>query len=182
MPAPISNEICRQIVERHEGGETLKSISEDLKQSYNTVRKIWSHWRRHHKLTPNYEQARQKGTRKYAMVYPQAIEMKKAHPKWGAALIRIELASQYPDIDLPAVRTLQAWFKQAGVNRAAQMNRERSCVVKRGKTVHEVRAVDAKEQMKLADGSYGCWLTITDEGSGSILGCETFSPQVLDTN
>lgn len=182
MPAPIPNEIRRQIVERHKDGESLTTISQDLNQSYNTVRKIWSHWQRHNKLSPNYEQVRQKGTRIYAEVYEDAIEMKRGYPKWGAQLIQLELKSQYPDAELPAVRTLQTWFKQAGVNRSAKIKRESQKVVKRGQSAHEVWAVDAKEQMKLADGSYGCWLTLTDEASGSVLGCETFSPQVLDTN
>jgi hypothetical protein len=182
MPAPIPNEIRRQIVERHEAGEALTTISHDLNQSYNTVRKIWSHWRQHKKLSPNYEQARQKGTRTYAEVYADAIEMKRHHPQWGAQLIRLELQRQYPDAELPAVRTLQTWFKQAGVNRSAKIKRESARGVKRGQSVHEVWAVDAKEQMQLADGSYGCWLTLTDEASGSVLGCETFSPKVLDTN
>ena len=182
MPAPIPNEIRRQIVKRHEDGEALTTISKDLHLSYNTVRKIWSHWRHHNKLSPNYEQAQQKGTRKYTEVYADAIEMKRRHPRWGAQLIRLELKSQYPDRKLPAVRTLQTWFKQAGVNRPAKIRRERSPIVKRGQAVHDVWAVDAKEQMKLADGSYGCWLTLTDEASGSVLGCQTFSPEILDTN
>jgi len=182
MPSPIANEIRRQIVSRHEAGETLINLSEELNLPYNTVRKIWSHWRKYGKLTPNYEQAKETGTRIYRAIYEDAIELKRQHPKWGAQLIQLELKEKYGEVALPAVRTLQTWFKQAGVNRAAAVKRACSSVVKRGKAVHEVWAVDAKEQMKLADGSYGCWLTITDEASGSILGCETFSPQVLDTN
>lgn len=182
MPAPIPNEIRRQIVNRHEAGAPLTRISEDLNLSYQTVRKIWTHWCQHGKLTPNYEQARQKGTRKYSEVYADAIAMKRHHPKWGAQLIQLELKSQYPDAQLPAVRTLQTWFKQAGVNRSAKTKRDHSTVVKRGQTVHEVWAVDAKEQMKLRDGSYASWLTVTDEASGSVLTCETFSPQAMESS
>ena len=182
MPAPIPIELRRQIVDQHQAGLSLKEISDKLNLSYNTVRKIWSHWRRYDKLTPNYEQAKQKGTRRYKEVYADAIDMKQRHPRWGAQLIRLELEKQYPDAELPAVRTLQTWFKQAGVNRSAKVKRERSSYVNRGCEVHEVWAVDAKEQMKLSDGSDACWLTVTDEASGSILNCETFSPQILDAN
>lgn len=182
MPAAMPYEIRRQIVERHQAGETLVSISHDLGISYDTVRKIWQHWRRHGKLTPNYEQARQKGTRKYQAVYDEAVEMKRAHPKWGAQIILLELQQRYPDMDLPSVRTLQTWFKHAGVNRPRRLQKCRIRHVFRGMTVHEVWAVDAKEQIRLADGSYACWLTITDEASGAILGCETFPPTLLDAN
>jgi len=182
MPAPIPIEIRRQIVNQHEAGQSLKAISDKLNLSYPTVRKIWLHWRKHHKLTPNYEQGQPKGTRRYQEVYPHAIDMKRRHPSWGAQLIRLELEKQYPDAGLPAVRTLQTWFKQAGVNRPAKVKRERSTYVNRGCQVHEVWAIDAKEQIKLLDGNYACWLTVTDEASGSILNCDTFSPQVLDTN
>ena len=182
MPAPIPIEIRRQIVDQYQAGLSLKEISDKLNLSYSTVRKIWSHWRKHNKLTPNYEQAKQTGTHRYKEVYANAIDMKRQHPRWGAQLIRLELEKQYPDAELPAVRTLQTWFKQAGVNRTAKVKRERSTYVNRGCEVHEVWAVDAKEQMKLLDGNYVCWLTVTDEASGSILNCDTFSPQVLDTN
>ena len=182
MPAPLANEIRRQIVNRHEEGETLKAISESLNLSYNTVRKIWSHWRKHGQLSPNYEQAKQKGTREYPVVYEEAIDMKRQHPRWGAQLIRLELGVAYPTEKLPSVRTLQRWFKQAGVNRASKVKHNGVSVVQRGKAVHEVWAVDAREQMKLGDGSYASWLTLTDEASGSILGCETFSPQTLESN
>lgn len=182
MPSPIANEIRRQIVTRHEAGETLIKLSEELSVSYNTVRKIWSHWQQYGKLTPNYDQAKKTGTRIYKAVYADAIEMKRQHPKWGAQLIQLELRVQYPQESLPAVRTLQQWFKQAGVNRPARVKRERVSVVKRGKHVHEVWAVDAKEQMKLEDGSAVSWMIVTDEGSGIMLECDTFSPQAMESS
>ncbi len=182
MPAPLPNEIRRQIVDRRNAGEQLTVISASLDLSYDTVRRIWRHWRKHGKLSPNYEKARQRGTRQYGAVYDEAIEMKRAHPKWGAQLIRLELQQRNPEAALPAVRTLQTWFQQAGVNRSSKVKSNRRQHVKRGKAVHEVWAVDAKEQMSLSDGSDVCWLTVTDEASGTILGCETFSPALLDTN
>ena len=182
MPAATTIEIRRQIVERRCKGEALSAIGRELGMSYNTVKKIWGHWRKYGKLAPNYEKAREKGKRKYQTVYEEAIEMKRQHPKWGGQLLRLELTTSYAEKDLPSVRTLQRWFKEAGVNRSATVRQSKRSVVKRGTTVHAVWAVDAKEQMQLADGTYACWLVATDEASGSILGSETFSPALLGTS
>jgi hypothetical protein len=59
-------------------------------------------------------------------------------------------------------------------------NRNAKVSVKRGKVPHEVWAVDAKEQIRLGDGSLVSWLTVTDEGSGAILKAELFPPRTLD--
>lgn len=46
--------------------------------------------------------------------------------------------------------------------------------VKRGQEPHTVWAMDAKEQIQLADGQSVSWLTITDEGSGAVLSATLF--------
>lgn len=49
--------------------------------------------------------------------------------------------------------------------------------------MHEVWAVDAKEQMKLHDATGACWLTLTDEASGAILSTRAFPTRDwLDVN
>lgn len=182
MPAALSVEKRREIIKRHEAGETLKVISEQMQLSYNTVKKIWSHWRKYQKVSPNYEQAKEKGTRKYRGVYEEAIEMKAAHVGWGAPLIHLKLSQQHPDKDLPSIRTLQRWFRQAGVSRSPKVRQRKETYVKRGQVAHEVWAMDAKEQMKLEDGSDASWLVVTDEASGAILDAQVFPPQDMDTS
>ena len=180
MPSPIGVEKRRELIKRHEAGETLRVISEDMQLSYNTVKKIWAHWRKYEKVTPNYEQAKEKGTRRYRAVYDAALAMRQQHPRWGAPLIRVKLEQETLSEALPSVRTLQRWFRQAGMARTPKVRQNSSVQVKRGQGVHQVWAVDAKEQMKLADGSDACWLVVTDEGSGAILCAASFPPQVLD--
>ena len=182
MPAPLPIKIRREIVERHETGETLRSISEEMKLPYDTVRKIWQHWSKHGKLEPNYTLAKVKGTRKYKAVYELAIQLKGEHPKWGATLILLKLGETLPAAELPSERTLQRWFRQAGISRTPKVQRGGAKTVKRGKAVHEVWAVDAKERLRLADGSWASWLVVTDEASGAILYAEAFSPEELDTS
>ncbi len=62
MPAPIENAKRAEIVQRHEEGESLRSISEEMKLSYETVKGIWRHWKQYRHLEPNYAGAKWHGT------------------------------------------------------------------------------------------------------------------------
>jgi hypothetical protein len=179
MPAALGIEIRQEIIERRQQGQSFRRIAAEMKQSYDTVRGIWQHWQAQRTLKPNYAACRHPGPRYDEAMYAEAVEMKRPHPRWGAMVIRLKLAEQYPGAALPSVRTLQSWFRKAGVNRTPA-TQHKSQKVKRGQEVHEVWAVDAKERMKLADGSGASWLTITDEASGAIVDAEAFPPQVLE--
>lgn len=176
MPAPLSIAIRRQIIERHTQGESLVAISGEMQLSYHTVKRMWRHWRRYGKLEPNYEQARQRGTRKYPQVRAAAVQMKRHHPGWGAGLIRLQVAEQQWPEGLPSSRTLQRWFREAGVGKSPKVRVQRVGTVKRGQAAHEVWAVDAKEQIPLANSQSVSWLTVTDEGSGAVLDATAFPP------
>lgn len=180
MPAPIENAKRAEIVQRHEEGESLRSISEEMKLSYETVKGIWRHWKQYGHLEPNYEGAKWHGTRKYEAVYTAALEMKRAHRRWGATLILLKLQESGQFKALPSVRTLQRWMRAEGVNTVSESRVLGQKRVKRGQEAHGVWAVDAKEQMQLMDGSWASWLLVSDEGSGAILSSEVFPPTLLD--
>lgn len=181
MPAPIENAKRIEIVQRHEQGESLRSISDEMGMSYETVKHLWQHWRREGRIEPNYEQSRRRGTRRYGNVYTAAVEMKRAHRRWGAPLIRLKLADEGLS-PVPSVRTLQRWFREAQVSRKATQRQAREPRVQRGQKVHQVWAVDAKEQMQLEDGSWASWLVVSDEASGAVLNTEVFSPADMDAS
>jgi transposase len=181
MPAPIENTKRLEIVQRHEEGESLRSISEEMGMSYETVKHIWQHWRREGRIEPNYERAKRQGTRKYHTVYEAAIALKQAHRRWGAALIRLKLEEDARYGPLPSVRTIQRWFRAACVQYQTPGSRQAGAKrVKRGQQPHEVWAVDAKEQIQLSDGSWASWLVISDEASGAMLATDVFPPAPLD--
>ena len=181
MPAALPIPIRKEIVERRSRGENFRQIAREMELSYDSVRAIWRHWEKHGKLEPNYEACRKTGPRKPQAVVERAIEMKREHPRWGAGLIRLFLSDEFEEPDLPSERTLQRWFRQAGVNRTPT-TKGGNPQVRRGQTVHEVWAIDAKEMMTLADGSSASWVTITDEASGAILHAEAFPPQALESD
>ena len=180
MPAALSLNIREEIVNRRKDQETFRSISEEMGLSYDTVRGIWRHWEKTGKLEPNYDACRKKGVRKAKAVYEAATEMKRQHPRWGAQVILIKLRREFEQDDLPSERTLQYWFRKAGVNRTVRTQQQKKPFVKRGQEAHDVWAIDAKERIKLKDGSYASWLMITDEAKGATIYSETFPPQALE--
>jgi hypothetical protein len=149
--------------------------------SYDSVRALWRHWEKEGKLAPNYERCRQRGPRKAKALVEQAVGLKREHPRWGARLIRMQLRDDWAEEQLPSDRTLQRWFRQAGVNRSPS-KQQSPPTVKRGQAVHEVWAIDAKEKIRLADRSQASWLMISDEASGAVLHAEAFPPGAVESD
>jgi hypothetical protein len=181
MPQAIPVPIRQKIVMRHEAGESLAKIASEMKLSYDTVRGIWRRYRDRGEagLKPDYDQCGKKGPRAPKLVHRAAIWLKRAHPKWGAVLIKLLIEDKWPRLKVPHARTLQRWFGAAGVNRHAR----RRLVGQnhaRGKEVHDVWQMDAKEQIGLADGSEVSWLTLSDEKSGAVIAGEVFFPGAVD--
>ncbi|MCC6614940.1 MAG: helix-turn-helix domain-containing protein [Anaerolineae bacterium] len=179
MPAALTLHERREIVERGQTGESLAAIARELAVSYGAVYKIYRRYVETGQLVPNYERCRHTSVRKDGAIYEQAVALKQAHPTWGAGLIWVELADEFEEERLPSIRTLQRWFRRAGVQpvRRERVARE---PIKRGQRPHEVWAVDAKEQVVLEDGTRASWLTITDEGSGAMLDVSLFPHQAVD--
>ncbi len=181
MPAATPVRIRRVIVERREAGESYATISRDLAMPYITVRKVYQHYHQTGRLEASYDKCRPNGVRSEAAIYEKAIDLKQAHAGWGAGLIWVELAEFFQEADLPSVRTIQRWFHRAGLVEQRR-DQTQKMVVQRGQRVHEVWALDAKEQIQLGDGSYASWLTISDEASGAILSVTLFPPQTLGSD
>jgi hypothetical protein len=171
--------VRREIIERREAGESYAAIARDLAMPYVTVRGIDRHYRHTGQLEPSYDRCRQTSVRKELAVYEQAVALKRAHPSWGGGLIWVEIADCFDEAALPSVRTLQRWFHRAGLV-PPRPDKPPAQPVARGVAPHEVWALDAKEQIQLQDGSWVSWLTISDEGSGAVLGVTLFPPQTVD--
>ena len=178
MPSALSTATRREIVERRDAGESFASIACELSVSYSAVRNIYHRYVKTGRLTPAYDRCVHSDVRSDKAIYSAAVEMKRIHRSWGAGLIRVELSDTFEEETLPSVRTLQRWFRRARVQNPKREETPKP-KVKRGKTVHEVWALDAKEQIEMADGSHVSWLTITDEASGAILSATLFPHQTL---
>lgn len=178
MPAALPVPLREQMVRLHEEGHLLVDIARQLNVRYST---LCSWWRRYGKegragLKPHYERCGRHGPHD-PPVQQAALALKRAHPPWGAGRIRVELLAQFPGRPLPQVRAMQRWFRATGLQ---PVRAQRPAVDRqRGKQPHDVWEVDAKEQLRLADGSGSSVLTGVDEASGALLEATPFPPVSL---
>jgi len=180
MPAAIGMRERREIIERRAKGASMAQIAREMRMSYATVRQIWGFYQKHQQLEPHYEACGRREVRKEAPMYESAVALKQAHPTWGAGLIWTELSQRFAEAGLPSHRTLQRWFHRAGVVEVDNKTVVKRPVLQRGEKAHEVWAVDAKESIRLANGTYVSWLAISDEGSGAMLDARLFPPKTLE--
>jgi|SRR5579872_609379 len=176
FPRPLRE----RVIFDHQQGRSLRAIAQQTGIAYCTVRAWWGRFRAQGSdgLQIHYNRCGPRGGLFAAALQQQALQSKREHPRWGATLVHMQLAEQFIGERLPGVRTIQSWWKAAGLQppRAQQPPVERE----RGREPHEVWQIDAKERMRLGDGTSSCVLTVTDEASGTLLGLSPFPPLPLD--
>lgn len=179
MPQALPLPVREQIIQLHQQGLSLPEVARCLHRKARTVRHLWCRFQAGGAaaLKPAYDRCGHPGARLPPALVDAALALKRAHPRWGAGFIRVQLADHWPDTPLPAARTLQSWFQAAGLQppRAQRPPVQRA----RAQAVHEVWEMDAKEKMRLADGSGTSTLAVTDEASGALLEVAIFSPVSL---
>jgi Helix-turn-helix domain len=180
MPRAIPFAIRQTIIERRQTGHTLAAIAQEFQLSYRAVRTVWYRYRNDGDagLQTNYAHCGAAQHRFPASLQEFACSLKRAHPRWGAGLIHLQLQKQFPAQPLPSWRTLQRWWRQAGLQ--SPRRRAASTQRTRGQQPHEVWELDAKERIHLQDGSWSCVLSVVDEASGALLAATTFPPTLLD--
>ena len=173
MPQALAVDLRRTIVERHRAGASLPAIAREMELSPWTVRTLWRRYRDRGEagLLPDYAACGRPGPR-------HAPALRRAHPGWGAGLIRIELAARFPDHPLPHEATVRRWLRDAGLSRPAPSPRPPD--PPRASAPHGRWQADATEQIALADGSHVSWLAASDEASGAMLGAVVFPLCTVD--
>jgi transposase len=179
MPRAIPFPIRLDIIERHLAGQSLAAIAQELQLSYRTVRTFWRRYcdSGNAALQPNYARCGPT-TRAFPHNLQHAARtLKTDHPRWGAGLIQLQLRKLFPSQTLPSWRTLQRWWQQDGL----QPERRRAPPVARGRgqQPHEVWELDAKERIRLQDGSWSSVVSVVDEASGALLSARPFPPALL---
>jgi transposase len=177
MPAPVPVPIRRALGRRWEQGATTAELSRAFAMPPRTVRSLVRRWREKGEagLQPNYRRHPPQSSPEPAHpAFPAAVDLRREHPTWGAGLIRVRLIDV--GITPPSERTLQRWFRRAGLAPAPSGRRpvEDS---RRATRAHETWQVDAAERIPLADGPRASWLRIADEASGAVLGTAISPPR-----
>lgn len=181
MPRPTPMPLRQAILRRWHKGQAVSAIADAVGVVPRTVRHLVRRFRHdgdaavaasyHYGGTPE-----PKGSRG---LFPTAIQLRQQHPTWGAGLIRVILRRDGASA-LPSERTLQRWFRRGGVAPAPVGRRpERS--EQRAQAPHEIWQMDAKEQVRLANGERVSWLRIVDECSGAVLWTAVFPPRAMES-
>jgi transposase len=180
MPQAVPVDVRERLVARHQAGVSLPAIAQELGLSSWTVRTIWRRYRDGGEaaLVPDYAACGRPGPRQPAGLYAAALALRRDHPGWGSGLIRLELASAFPDQTLPHDSTLRRWFREAGLARPRPTPRPPD--PPRARQPHARWQVDATEHLRLADGTEVSWLAASDEASGALLGAVVFPPGGVD--
>ena len=181
MPRAIPYPIRQDIIQRHQAGQPLSAIAHELQLSYRTVRTFWQRYCANGDagLQISYVHCGPAQRTFPRVLQDAASTLKRDHPRWGAGLIQLQLREQFPSQPLPSWRTLQRWWQQAGLQPARR--RVPPPRRTRGHQPHEVWELDAKERIRLQDGSWSCVLSVVDEASGALLDARPFPPALLDT-
>src|SRR5438309_9143007 len=117
MPVALSLSVRQMIVREKMGGSSLALISEKHHLSYSTVCRIYQRYQREgtQGMMPRFSNCGIKKPSPRQTLYRRAaVWLKRLHPKWGAAFIKVQLERRYHK-RLPCARTLQRWFKKAGL-------------------------------------------------------------------
>jgi transposase len=179
MPRALPLALREQIVRRRQQREPLTAIAEALQVPERTVRRWWHKYQQAGPdgLQTHYAHCGPKGPKAPPAVHAAALELKREHPTWGAGLIRLQLVERFDAAAVPKERAIQRWFQAAGLQppRAKRPPLERSP----GKEAHQVWQMDAKEQMRLGDGSGTSVLSVTEEATGAVLELAPFPPVSL---
>lgn len=107
------------------------------------------------------------------------LELRRKHPSWGPKKLIEVLRGRHPGVALPAPSTAGDMLARAGLVRARCRRR---MVTNLGPTTlreatepNDIWCADYKGQFRMGNGTYCYPLTITDQASRFIIGCEGFS-------
>jgi transposase len=177
MASPLSLLVKHKIISKHQSGQSLNSISQEMGVSYAAVWTLWHRFSSEGKsgLLPRYDHNGRKGPGRDCLVFRAACWLKRLHPDWGAVVIHTVLGERYGGEGLASARQMNRWFRAVGLSKRggkAPRNPKQWA-----REVHDVWQMDAKERFKLDTGEEFCWLTVVDEKSGALIAAPPFPPR-----
>lgn len=146
-------------------------VAGELAVSLRTVQRLFARFERRGAdgISPHYHQCGAAASATRAKVVHQFCQLRRAHPRWGAEMIRLELQDQHAE--LPCARTIQRHLRQAGLQPApaGRPPSASSPWVPRAERPHQGWQTDASEELALRRQKQACWLRVVDECSGAFL-------------
>ena len=182
MPPPTPVPVRQLIVQHAAQGQSAGWIARSLGLAARTVRQLVQRLRVRgpNALVASCPRRPYRHPPQFRALIDEALQLRRAHPTWGAGLVRVLLHRHYPADSIPAERTLQRWFRQAGLIPAPSGRRTGASSYQRAPEPHAMWQMDAADQVALRNGTQVCWLRIADECSGAVLETAVFPPGVLE--
>jgi hypothetical protein len=177
MPAPTPLPLRRALWRRARQGQSTATIAQALALPPRTVRRL----RRRgldvadDALGPNYTACGRRRSAAAEALRLEVLELRRAHPTWGAGLLLVLLQRDHPADALPCERTVQRWLSAAGLGPAPAGRRPSAGLGSRADRPHAVWQIDAAEQIRLRSEQRVSWLRVVDECSGAVLRTTVFA-------
>jgi transposase len=178
MGLATSHEVRHAVIKAYEEDKNYSSLSRQFKLSYDTVRNLCKRYESSGAkgLLPKYASCGQKVEAQAEKHYRLVRLIKSLHPTWGVPYILHQLDKKYPDLVFQSERHYQRRLEKAGFY-DKPVKLPPSKPHDRARTAHETWQIDAKERFSIATGEQYCYLNITDEATGSMLGAKAFPPR-----
>jgi putative transposase len=157
-------------------GERMTDLCREFGISRKTGYKIWN---RYQKVGLKALTDRSRRPYRYANQIPLQLESfivrcKRERPTWGAPKIRELVLKKFPDIKPPAKSTVHAVLDRHGLvtPRRERRYRAQGTVLQPALEPNDLWCTDFKGEFMLENRKYCYPLTITDQASRFLLGCE----------
>src|SRR3954471_14752713 len=156
MPGALPMDVRQHIIELKDKGNSLQSIVNELHLCYATVQRLCKRYKAEGSggLPPLYNKCGPSGAKvsRFApLIYRATLWLKRCHPEWGAAMIRVSVQLRYKDMAVPSERTLQRWFKTQHLYKPKSRFPALPLPAP-AHQVHDVWQIDAKEKLQLGSG------------------------------
>jgi transposase len=178
MSQATPHEIRHAIVKAYERDKNYASLSRQFSESYHTIRTLCMRYESEGTigLLPKYSPCGKKVEEEAEKHYRLVRLLKYLHATWGVGYILHQLQRKYPDLIFQSERHYQRRLEKAGFY-DKKTKLPPSEPLDRARTAHDTWQIDAKERFNIATGIQHCYLNITDEATGSMLGVKAFSPR-----
>lgn len=172
-----SLEIRQQVVVLRKQGFTLLQISSELQLGLGTVKSIVKRYSTQGDLGLRtvYSNCGRRVDSSHRIAYRLVRLMKYLHPTWGVPFIRSKILEKFPQVTLQGTRHYQhLLFKDS--DKLPPPILPSPIRMDRSRIAHDVWQIDAKERFSLLNGQEVCYLTISDESTGALIGVRAFPP------
>jgi Homeodomain-like domain len=170
--------VRQQIIQLKESGQTHAQVSEALQIGIGTVQNIWKRYRKGGAaaLCVSYERCGLRIEQVDEIAFRLVRLLKHLHPGWGVPLILLKVSEKYPSLRLRSIRQYQRrLFSSSGKLPASILPPQ--IQVDQSRIAHDSWQIDAKERFFMQNGVEACYLTVVDEGTGTLLAARAFPPR-----